>query len=123
MSKSLVVLTGPTGIGKSSIAIKLARHFNTEIVSCDSRQIFKELSIGTAVPSQEELATIKHHFIHSHSVTENYNASRFETEALLLINKLFLKHDTIFLVGGSMLYIDAICKGIDVMPDVDPFKR
>lgn len=120
MSKYLVVLTGPTGIGKSSIAIKLALHFNTEIVSCDSRQIFKELSIGTAVPTQEELASIKHHFIHSHSVTENYNASRFETEALLLINKLFLKHDIIFLVGGSMLYIDAICKGIDLMPDVDP---
>ena len=120
MRKTLVVLTGPTGIGKSAIAINIARHFNTEIVSSDSRQIFKELKIGTAVPSPKELAAVKHHFIHSHSITENYNASRYETEALQLLETLFAKKDIVLLVGGSMLYIDAICKGIDTMPDVDP---
>jgi len=123
MQKKLVVLTGPTGIGKTSVAIKLARHFNTEIVSSDSRQIFKELHIGTAVPTKKELSEIKHHFIQSHSITDNYNASRFETEAIILIEKLFNKYNIIVLTGGSMLYIDAICKGIDIMPDVDPIIR
>ncbi|WP_340114521.1 tRNA (adenosine(37)-N6)-dimethylallyltransferase MiaA [Maribellus mangrovi] len=120
MPKTLVVLTGPTGIGKTAISIQLARHFRSEIVSSDSRQIFKELSIGTAVPSKEELQAIRHHFIQTHSVTENYNASRYETEVLELLGNLFQKHDILFLVGGSMLYIDAVCKGIDSMPDADP---
>ena len=120
MPKTLVVITGPTGIGKTEVSIKVAQHFNAEIVSADSRQIFKELNIGTAVPSAEELAAVPHHFIQSHSVEENYNASRYETEALELINKLFQQKDVLLLVGGSMLYIDAICKGIDIMPDADP---
>ena len=120
MPKTLVVITGPTGIGKTNIGIEIAQYFNSEIVSSDSRQIFKELRIGTAVPNKKELSAVKHHFIHSHSITENYNASRYETEALQLLDELFLKHDIILLVGGSMLYIDAICKGIDSMPDVDP---
>jgi tRNA dimethylallyltransferase len=120
MPKTLVVLTGPTGIGKTSIGIEIAQYYSTEIVSSDSRQIFKELSIGTAVPNKTELSTVKHHFIHSHSIADNYNASRYETEALQILDKLFAKHDIIILVGGSMLYIDAICKGIDVMPDADP---
>lgn len=120
MKKTLIVLTGPTGIGKTKTAIKIAQHFNTEIVSSDSRQIFKELSIGTAVPNKNELSTVKHHFIHSHSISENYNASRYETEALQLLEQLFLKYDTLVMAGGSMLYIDAICNGIDVMPDADP---
>ena len=123
MPKTLVVITGPTGIGKTEVSIKVARHFNAEIVSADSRQIFKELNIGTAVPSTEELAAIPHHFIQSHSVEENYNASRYETEALELIDKLFQQRDVLLLVGGSMLYIDAICKGIDSMPDADPEVR
>ncbi|WP_320111748.1 tRNA (adenosine(37)-N6)-dimethylallyltransferase MiaA [Draconibacterium orientale] len=123
MPKTLVIITGPTGIGKTEVSIKVARHFNAEIVSADSRQIFKELNIGTAVPSQEELAAIPHHFIQSHSVEENYNASRYETEALELIDKLFQQRDVLLLVGGSMLYIDAICKGIDSMPDADPEVR
>ncbi|WP_319229462.1 tRNA (adenosine(37)-N6)-dimethylallyltransferase MiaA [Draconibacterium orientale] len=123
MPKTLVVITGPTGIGKTEVSIKVARHFNAEIVSADSRQIFKELNIGTAVPSTEELAAIPHHFIQSHSVEENYNASRYETEALDLIDKLFQQRDILLLVGGSMLYIDAICKGIDSMPDADPEVR
>lgn len=120
MPKTLVVLTGPTGIGKTSAAIKIARHFNTEIISADSRQIFKELSIGTAVPTKEELSVVKHHFIQTHSVTENYNASRYENDALQLLEQLFNNHEILLLAGGSMLYIDAVCKGIDIMPDVDP---
>ena len=120
MPKTLIVLTGPTGIGKTGVSIEIARHLKTEIVSSDSRQIYKELSIGTAVPSNQEISLVKHHFIHSHTLHEPYNASKYETEALILLEKLFQKHDTILLVGGSMLYIDAVCKGIDIMPDVDP---
>lgn len=123
MTKTLVVITGPTGIGKTEVSIKVAQHFNAEIVSADSRQIFKELCIGTAVPSAEELTAAPHHFIQSHSVEENYNASRYEMEALKLIDRLFQQKDVLLLVGGSMLYIDAICKGIDIMPDADPEVR
>jgi len=120
MQKYLIVLTGPTGIGKSGIGVKLAQHFGTEIVSSDSRQIYKELSIGTAVPGVDELAAAKHYFIQTHSVIENYNASRYENDALNIINSLFENHNLVLLVGGSMLYIDAVCKGIDIMPDADP---
>lgn len=120
MPKTLIVLVGPTAIGKTSTGINIARHFNSEIVSSDSRQIYKELCIGTAVPNKNELAAVPHHFIHTHSITENYNASKYETEAINLIERLFEKKDVLLLVGGSMLYIDAICKGIDSMPDVDP---
>ena len=119
MHNYLIVLTGPTGIGKTSVGIKLARHFKTEIVSSDSRQIFKELNIGTAVPSKEELATITHHFIQTHSITDNYNASRYENDALNVINTLFKTNRIVLLVGGSMLYIQAVCNGIDIMPDAD----
>ncbi len=120
MQKTLVVLTGPTGIGKTKTGIQIARHFKTEIVSADSRQIFKELHIGTAVPTNIELYTVAHHFIQTHSITENYNASKFELEALKCFEKLFSKYNLVLMVGGSMLYIDAVCKGIDFMPDVDP---
>lgn len=120
MQKYLIVLSGPTGIGKTVVGIKIASHFNTEIVSSDSRQIFKELAIGTAVPGTNELSAVNHHFIQTHSIEENYNASRFENDALDVINSLFKKHDLVLLVGGSMLYIDAVCNGIDVMPDADP---
>jgi len=120
MPKTLVIITGPTGIGKTTTGITLARHLKTEIVSADSRQIFKELTIGTAVPAKSELMAVKHHFIHSHSIYENYNASRFEKEVLTLLDKLFLHFNNVVMVGGSMLYIDAVCKGIDIMPDADP---
>ena len=120
MNKYLIVLTGPTGIGKTSIGINIANHFNTEIVSSDSRQIFKELTIGTAVPTKNEISTIKHHFIQSLSIKDDYNASKYENDALDIINSLFKKYNLILLVGGSMMYIDAVCNGIDVMPDSDP---
>lgn len=123
MTKHLIIITGPTAIGKTHVAIETAKFFNTEIVSADSRQIYKELTIGTAVPSKAELNSIKHHFIHSHSIHDVYNASRFETEAMELLEKLFSKYNIVVLTGGSMLYIDAVCKGIDTMPDVDPELR
>jgi tRNA dimethylallyltransferase len=119
MAKKLIVITGPTGIGKTRVGIEIARHYSTEIVSSDSRQIFKELTIGTAVPEPEELEAVKHHFIHTHSITEKYNASRYETEVLALLEQLYRTHEVLVMVGGSMLYIDAICKGIDNMPDAD----
>jgi len=119
MPKTLIVITGPTGVGKTSTSIKIARHFNADIVSADSRQIFKEMRIGTAVPDEKELSAVKHHFIQTHSIHKNYNASRFEMEALDLLQNLFKKNDVVLLVGGSMLYIDAVCNGIDVMPDAD----
>lgn len=120
MQKYLVVLTGPTGIGKSLIGIVLAKYFNTEIISSDSRQIFNEMTIGTATPDKTELDEVKHHFVHSHTIMEDYNASRYEIEALKIINSVLTKHNIVLLVGGSMLYIDAVCNGIDLMPDADP---
>ena len=120
MHKHLIVLTGPTGIGKSITGIFLAQHFKTQIISSDSRQIFREMTIGTAVPNQNELATVKHHFVHSHSIFENYNVSKYETEAINTINSAFENNNILLLVGGSMLYIEAVCNGIDAMPDVDP---
>lgn len=120
MPKTLVVLTGPTGIGKTKLGIEIATHFHTEIVSGDSRQIFKEMTIGTAVPTPQELGAVPHHLIQTHSIHDNFNASRYESEALEIIEGLFQQHNLVVLVGGSMLYIDAVCRGIDQMPDADP---
>jgi tRNA dimethylallyltransferase len=114
----LVILGGPTGIGKTSTGIQLAKHFNTEIISADSRQFYKELSIGTAVPTEDELNQVKHYFIHNLSVDTYYNASQFETDALKLLKKLFEHKPVVFMVGGSGLYIDAVCSGIDYLPTI-----
>ena len=117
---TLIIVLGPTGVGKSDISIQLAKHFHTEIISADSRQFFKELSIGTAVPSSEDLEIVPHHFIQNKSIHNYYNVSEYETEALCLINELFVKVNPIILTGGSMLYVDTICNGIDDIPTVDP---
>lgn len=117
--KTLIVVVGPTAIGKTALAIALAKHFQTEIISADSRQFFTEMSIGTAKPSEEELAAAPHHFINSHSVTQLFSTGDFEIQALALVEKLFAKHDVLVMVGGSGLYINAICNGLDDMPEID----
>ena len=123
MEKTLLVLAGPTAIGKTACGIHLAGHFNTEIISADSRQIYRETTIGTAVPSPEELKLVKHHFIQTANLEDPYNASRFEQDALLTLETLFRDHDLVLMVGGSGLYIDAVCKGIDDLPSADPDLR
>jgi len=117
---TLIVVLGPTGVGKSDISIQLAHYFSTDIISADSRQFFRELSIGTAVPSEVDLKSVIHHFIHSRSIHDYYNVSEYETEAIELINQLFRTKNPLILTGGSMLYIDTICKGIDDIPTVTP---
>lgn len=114
----LIVIAGPTGVGKTATAIELAKELNTEIISADSRQFFKEMRIGTAVPSPEELNQVKHHLIQHLSIRDNYNVSKYEFEALDLLEKLFQTHEYVVLVGGSGLYINALCKGIDDLPSV-----
>ena len=117
-TKTLIVVLGPTAIGKTSLSIQLAKHYNTEIISADSRQFYKELLIGAAPPSAKELSEVKHHFIQHLSVSEDYNVGKFEEDAILKIEELFLNNDKIIMVGGSGLYIDAICKGLDKMPEI-----
>ena len=118
-TKTLVVIVGPTGIGKTNLAISLAREFSTEIISADSRQFFKEMKIGTAKPSMEELAAAPHHFIDSHSISTLFSTGDFELEAIQLLDQLFKKHDLLIMAGGSGLYIDAVCKGLDDLPETD----
>lgn len=119
MPKYLISIIGPTAIGKTALSIKLANYFDTEIISADSRQFFKEMNIGTAAPSKEELAAAKHHFIHHKSIQDNYNVGAFENDALNTLNKLFKSQDIVIMVGGSGLYIDAVTKGLDDFPEVD----
>ena len=123
MKKTLVVLAGPTAVGKTSCGIEVAKHFGTEIISADSRQIYRETSIGTALPSPDELAQVKHHFIQTISVKEPYNASIYENQVIEKLEQLFKMHDLVLMVGGSGLYIDAVCEGIDELPQVDPGLR
>ncbi|MCB4809392.1 tRNA (adenosine(37)-N6)-dimethylallyltransferase MiaA [Tamlana sp. 62-3] len=117
--KYLISIVGPTAIGKTALSIKLANYFNTEIISADSRQFFKEMHIGTAAPTPEELAAAKHHFIHHKSIQDNYSVGAFEKEAISRLEKLFTKHNVVIMVGGSGLYVDAVTKGLDYFPDVD----
>lgn len=119
MEKTLIVLLGPTGVGKSDLSIRLARYLHTEIISSDSRQVYRELSIGTAVPSVADQQKVKHHLIHSHSIGDYYSASNFEDDVLGILQQLFKETDTAIMAGGSMLYIDAVCNGMDDLPDAD----
>jgi tRNA dimethylallyltransferase len=116
--KKIIIIVGPTAIGKTALSIELANALNTEIISCDSRQFYKELKIGSAPPNTKELAAIKHHFIHNLSVTDDYNAGEFEINAIAKIKELHKSKDTIIVVGGSGLYVDSICKGFDKMPKI-----
>ena len=118
-TKYLISIVGPTAIGKTTLAIKLAHYFNTEIISADSRQFYKEMSIGTAVPSIEELSQAKHHFIQHKSITEDYNVGAFERDAIECLDELFKTHDIVILVGGSGLYVKAVKDGLDDFPEID----
>lgn len=118
MGKTLVVLLGPTGVGKTALSLNLAQALSTSIISADSRQIYRELPIGTAAPTQEERAVVPHYLVGTHRVVEGYSASLFERDALQLIHQLHERSDYALTAGGSMLYIDALCQGIDDMPDV-----
>jgi tRNA dimethylallyltransferase len=117
--KYLITIVGPTAIGKTALSIKLANHYNCDIISCDSRQFFKEMTIGTAVPNPEELASARHHFVQNKSIFDQYTVGDFEKEALLKIEELFQTSDYVILVGGSGLYVDAILKGFDEFPAID----
>lgn len=121
--KLLVVVAGPTAIGKTAFAIALAQHFHTVILSADSRQVFKEMSIGTAKPDAAQLSAITHYFINHVSIHEPYNAGQYEAEAIVLLNTLFSEKDIVILCGGSGLYIDAVCKGFDEVPKADEATR
>ena len=121
--KTLITIVGPTAIGKTSLSILIASYFNTEIISCDSRQFYKEMTIGTAVPEKEELAVIPHHFIQNRSVFEDYNVGAYERDALNVLDTLFKKHNTVVMVGGSGLYVKAVLEGLDDFPKIDPSIR
>ena len=120
MGRKLIVILGPTAVGKTDFSIREALKYGSPVISCDSRQIYREMSIGTAVPSEAQLAAVKHYFIHSHSVTEPYSAGRYEVDALALIRRLFDEgHETLVMAGGSGFYIDAMCSGLDDFPPAD----
>jgi tRNA dimethylallyltransferase len=121
--KNLIVVAGPTAVGKTAAAIELAKHYNTVVVSADSRQFFREMSIGTAKPNAAELAQVKHYFIDSHSINEPFSVGDFEKQGLALLDELFKIHDHVILAGGSGLYIKAICEGFDDLPTADPNTR
>jgi tRNA dimethylallyltransferase len=117
--KTLIVIAGPTAAGKTSLAVELAQYLETDIISCDSRQIYRELSIGTAVPDISELGGINHHFLQNKSIHQYYNASMFENEVLALLDELFAVKNAVIMTGGSGMYIDAVCNGIDNLPSID----
>jgi len=120
MKNTLITIVGPTAIGKTALSIQLANYFKSNIISCDSRQFFKEMTIGTAVPSMDELNAAKHHFIQNRSIFEAYNVGEFERDALAKLEELFLENPIQIMVGGSGLYVDAVLNGLDYFPEVDP---
>ena len=120
MTNKLIIILGPTAVGKTDYSIETALKYGSPVISCDSRQIYKEMSIGTAVPSEEQLAAVPHYFIHSHTVKELYTAGKYELEALGLINRLFEEgHQTLVMAGGSGFYVDALVNGLDDFPEAD----
>ena len=119
MKNFLIVILGPTGVGKSDLSVEIASHFDTEIISADSRQFYREMTIGTAVPAENQLNRVKHHFIKFLSVKEYFSSSLFERAVIELIPSLFIKNRIVVMTGGSGMYIDAVCKGIDDIPDID----
>jgi len=123
MKNTLIVLPGPTGVGKTAFATGLAERLGCDIISCDSRQFYREMKIGTAAPGEEELARAKHHFVGFLSVTEYYSISLFERDVLALLPSLFPSNPVVIMTGGSMLYMDAVCRGMDDIPDTDPAVR
>ena len=123
MPKNLLVLLGPTGVGKTELSLQLAEHFRCPIINADSRQIYQDISIGTAAPTAEELARVKHYFVHTLRLDEYYSAAEYEKDVLALLSELFQEHETVVLSGGSMMYIDAVTKGIDDIPTVDEETR
>ena len=120
---TLIVLIGPTGVGKTELSLRLAEHFHTCIVSADSRQLYADLKIGTAAPTPEQLQRVQHHFVGTLKLTDYYSAAQYEAEVMKLLEDLFTKHNTVLLTGGSMMYVDAVCKGIDDIPTVDADTR
>jgi tRNA dimethylallyltransferase len=120
---TLLVILGPTGVGKTNVSLQMAEHFGCPIVSSDSRQFYRELKIGTAAPTEEQLSRVKHYFIGSHSIHDEYNSGQYEKDAVELLDELFKEHQVVMLVGGSMMYIDALCNGMDDIPNVDTETR
>lgn len=118
LHKYLIVIAGPTSVGKTKVAIHIAGRFETEIISADSRQFYSEMSIGTAAPSPEELTAVKHHFVQDRSILNDFDVQKYATEAMVLLESLFVNHNIVVMTGGSGLYIDAVCKGLDALPDI-----
>ncbi len=123
MKKRLIVLIGPTGVGKTELSLSMAEYFNTPIISADSRQIYSDLKIGTAAPTEEQLSRVKHYFVGTLKLDDYYSAAQYETDVMEKLEELFKTHSTVVLTGGSMMYIDAVCKGIDDIPTVDKETR
>ena len=123
MQNTLIVLIGPTGVGKTELSLSIAEHFGTCIVSSDSRQLYADLKIGTAAPTPDQLARVPHHFVGTLKLTDYYSAAQYEAEVMTKLEELYQHNDVVVLTGGSMMYVDAICKGIDDIPTVDKETR